>query len=90
MNNKHTPGPWHQLPGNNIVIESQSGNVALCNLARNSDADARLIAAAPELLEALNGLYEDQLDYIRINNLSGAENNHWMKAAKAAIAKAVG
>lgn len=51
---------------------------------------AALVKAAPELFEALKGLYEDQLDYIRINNLSGAENNHWMVAARAALAKVTG
>lgn len=51
--NTHTPGPWFQLPSNKIVIESPSGNIALCNLARNSESDARLIASAPELLDEL-------------------------------------
>lgn len=38
--------------------------------------------------EALIGLYKDQMDYISINNLCGAENNHWMVAAREALAKA--
>jgi hypothetical protein len=49
---KHTPGPWHLFERNHLCIESDTGNVALCNLARNSEADARLIAAAPDGLEA--------------------------------------
>lgn len=49
----HTPGPWHQFPSNNLCIEAKDGNVALCNLARANDADATLIAAAPELAAAL-------------------------------------
>ena len=51
--------------------------------------DARLISAAPELLEALNGLYEDTAEYIRINHLGGMDN-HWMVKARAALAKATG
>lgn len=47
---KHTPGPWYQLHRQPLCIESPTGNVALCNLARASDADAKLIAAAPDLL----------------------------------------
>jgi hypothetical protein len=37
---------------------------------------------------ALDGLYQDQLDYIRLNHLPGAENNHWMVIARAALAGA--
>jgi hypothetical protein len=55
-----------------------------------SEADARLIAAAPELLEALKMGYTDTMDYIQRNHLSGAENNHWLVLARAAIAKATG
>jgi hypothetical protein len=38
------------------------------------------------LEEALRGLYEDQVDYLTLNNLGGMDN-HWMKAARAALAK---
>lgn len=41
---------------------------------------------AERLRFALRGLYEDTLDYIRINNLAGSENNHWMKIAREALA----
>lgn len=54
---KHTPGPWIAMPdpdsiaGDDFVI-GREGNrpdeVAVC-----SERDARLIAAAPELLEAV-------------------------------------
>lgn len=53
------------------------------------EANACLIAAAPDLLDALKGLHDDIMDYIRLNNL-GAENNHWLVQARAAIAKATG
>ena len=49
----HTPGPWSVWPRNHLCIEAPSGNIALCNLARNSAADARLIASAPEMFELL-------------------------------------
>ena len=50
----HTPGPWRADPScNGLAIESAAhGNVGIVNLARASVADARLIAAAPDLLEA--------------------------------------
>lgn len=50
---KHTPGPWFLFKPGSACIESPSGNVAVTNLARASLADARLIAAAPDLLKAL-------------------------------------
>lgn len=52
-------------------------------------ANARLIAAAPDILEALKGLLADIQDYQRINNLGG-EDNHWQVIARVAIAKAEG
>lgn len=54
------------------------------------EANARLIAAAPELLEALKMGVAETMDYIKLNNLTGAENNHWIVKARAAIAKATG
>lgn len=53
---KHTPGPWHLFEKNRLCIESDTGNVALCNLARDNEHDAKLIAAAPDLLVALRDL----------------------------------
>ena len=50
-------------------------------------ANARLIAAAPDLLMALEMLYGDTADYIRLNNLGGMDNQ-CMKLARAAIAAA--
>lgn len=59
---KHTPGPWSEVPPQNEGANSLrifSGS-KLVGLASNSDmsddeleANARLIAAAPDLLEAL-------------------------------------
>lgn len=58
----HTPGPWAavELP-TAIAIKSHIGNVA--NIQRGSmreqqKANARLIAAAPELLDALKEVAE--------------------------------
>lgn len=52
-------------------------------------ADAHLIAAAPDLYEALDGLLADITEYQEINFLGG-ENNHWQVRARAALAKARG
>ena len=58
---EHTPGPWQQgVEGNNRVYGpdcagDDSGLIAVVFKGR---ANARLIAAAPELLHALIGLLE--------------------------------
>jgi len=57
---KHTPGPWHVLDGA-VLCEGINayGNWHICRFDRceqpntaEDNANARLIAAAPELLEA--------------------------------------
>ena len=80
---KHTPGPWHIDPikahanGNRRIIAEQCTPVAV--VPEHLAADARLIAAAPDLLEALTKaatmLHPDLDEY---------------KAVRAAIAKATG
>ena len=61
----HTPGPWNAIEANNsnlMHVETDAGNpigggihIASCGLKQNkaAQANARLIAAAPELLEHL-------------------------------------
>jgi len=61
----------------------------------NTELAGRVIAAEDgfdyvkaerdRLREALQGLHDDCADYQRINNLGGYDN-HWMKAARAALA----
>ena len=60
--NKHTPGPWNRIKGDRNVY-SASGTVCKTpaiigggSAAANWEANARLIAAAPDLLEALECL----------------------------------
>ncbi len=55
----------------------------------DGQANARLIAAAPELMTALQMLYDETADYIRLNNLGGMDNQ-CMQLARAALARAVG
>jgi len=63
----YTPGPWHKSNtkcGGYIFSDSLSVNIAeVFNLSGfgtrgEDDANARLIAAAPELLEALENMLE--------------------------------
>ena len=52
---KHTPGPWHVIHDYpEYTIDSKLHNIASCSPhPPGYEQNARLIAAAPELLEAL-------------------------------------
>jgi len=95
----HTPGPWaiDAAPaGSRITI--QAGTLTVCEVGwpcRESEADARLIAAAPELLAALRQAYtaleksvhfETSLPFWR----KGGDGYAAAMDARAAIAKAEG
>ena len=90
---KHTPGPWeacgkavHAETGREIVFGSH-------NTRSGSDeeqrANARLIAAAPELLEACREVAE-WLDLLKQNYPDMAGLIRGCRKARAAIAKAEG
>ena len=81
----HTPGPWNcnraSAAGREIIVSEVSPvDVAVLSHRDKSqseiNANARLIAAAPDLLEALREIAADCSDPIRL--------------ARAAIAKATG
>jgi len=99
MTAKHTPGPWiaHYCPedGGEYSIHASNGiHVALSIGGTKSEAaNARLIAAAPELLEALQEAENALADYIPTIERTGASLNYGhsvLKKARAAIAKATG
>lgn len=74
--------------GTVIALVVASGD-AYFDEDRVSD-NARLIAAAPDLLEALKKLLEEKDDYMRRNNLGDPMKESVSKIARAAIAKAEG
>jgi hypothetical protein len=97
---KHTPGPWGlelnerggfyitvdpmvdmQLPA---TIASRGG---WGHRAEESHANARLIASAPELLEALQKMADAFLD---TSGSHGPQEQEAMEFARAAIARATG
>lgn len=98
MLNKHTPGPWKI---NNFFITAKHGhrmNSVVADVDRHawttSDeirANCHLIAAAPDLLEALENL-EVLLDLIASDESVNSEYqiNDFKDIARAAIAKAKG
>ena len=87
----HTPGPWAYRPSNNghfiAGIGENSGYLAevrQCRSKQDIRADARLIAAAPEMLEALKEIIA-AADGDGRNRLDAS-----FATARAAIAKAEG
>jgi len=99
----HTPGPWRQgfkRPDRVYQVE-KSGDRDIKVAQTIVHADARLIAAAPELLEALEGAQQAvhlayqqahaEWQYVdkRAERLDD-QIRSWRETARAAIAKATG
>ena len=84
MSAKHTPGPWEIERGYSTIIKSIGPCVpdeyAGSAWLEVSESDARLIAAAPDLLAFAQEWLERQ----------GADENYMTAKARAAIAKAIG
>lgn len=89
---KHTPGPWHTDPAKSFYVfahgslAEQSGvnnGPFVCNAS--TQANSRLIAAAPELLQALLHV----MPHVG-TNYSGKQRYDILEPARAAIAKARG
>lgn len=58
---KHTPGPWVAEPvgGKGSWVKGSTGEwaaLACGDTSESAEANARLIAAAPDMLEALNAI----------------------------------
>lgn len=84
MGTKHTPGPWTWGQNYNGLYGAGKDNEVLCHapyegmwlrFGDQSKANAKLIAAAPDLLEALVSIYDRRTD-------------ETMEKARAAIKKA--
>jgi hypothetical protein len=91
---KHTPGPWSERNGR--IFQTDREELTIANVGRAFDGDyspanARLIAAAPDLLEALKELDEA---YCRAGTPLSKDERHEDRmrliAARAAITKATG
>lgn len=85
---KHTPGPWSYDPDENEIHADTRQDAGgdpyhICEMLSKNPANARLIAASPDLLEALKQAVA------RIEFLNGADDSA-MDRIRAAIAKAEG
>lgn len=101
MPNKHTPAPWRVILAPTQIV---TGNKVVANINKacidfdESQANARLIASAPELLEALelaggfpwvhNAAITNDIEALRAICLS--YSTWWNNKAMPAIAKAKG
>ena len=100
MSTQHTKGPWKVKAGSNAVLAGRkqicshvnAASVLPVNIVEDrkiAEANARLIAAAPDLLEALQDLFDADMEHV----LMGDGKDDQIEAiakARAAIAKATG
>jgi hypothetical protein len=94
MTNKHTPGPWRYWHEDGYCGELNAPNGSLIAAFESEphEANARLIAAAPDLLEALqnaHALLQATLFIINDNEARDIAKQQ-LDANRAAIAKATG
>jgi len=89
----HTPGPWKfalfEHAPNEAFVQWRAGYAEVHGSRAGREANARLIAAAPDLLAALQGMCSV---WVTVCNSKGWEPEHMSQYtdARAAIAKAKG
>lgn len=90
MSTKHTPGPW-MIAGKTVYALNEDGYNRFSALVQDAHtkeselvANARLIAAAPELLEALQMLTD------HVNRYIYGDDDVLVSNARYAIRKALG
>ena len=83
---EHTPGPW-VAAGTDIDAAAKTVAIATCGPGRTGEAvaNARLIAAAPDMKEALEGVMR-----MTFEDLSAEESGEIIEAAVRALVKARG
>lgn len=106
MQNPHTPGPWvwREDPtspgyflvrgkGKNIcIMQQRNSDMGMADDPKRSEAiaNARLIAASPELAELVRAFVAETVDYATRNKLGDPEQQHNVKWARAVLAKVDG
>lgn len=90
MNTKHTPGPW--TAGHFNDVRSSDGYHSIANVSSAFElpakANARLITAAPDLLEAAEEIVNSAIRHQGSSDMRVTA--HAMRLLQAAIAKATG
>jgi hypothetical protein len=83
----HTPGPWDIAKDDWWVYSRATGKIIVDEIETENEADYRLVAAAPELLDALSELVDLMRDVI---DGDYKPDSFTLQPAQAAIAKAEG
>lgn len=83
MDGKWTPGPWVVTKDGKNVCGKPDNDGMKPSVARYTNDDSHLIAAAPDLYEALDNL-------LRVHECDGGTKYHAGDIARAALAKARG
>lgn len=86
---KHTPGPWKHFD-NYVITHDGEEQICVCGedwTANNVQANTKLIAAAPDLLEACQNIYDNMCDRDELNDEEGNEYNE-VRIIREAIQKA--
>jgi len=96
MKNTHTPGPWSIRPSSNPKngfgwrdIVSEGAEFKPSYVGEAMEADAYLIATAPDLLECLEGLHKALARMIYKHDPDSKEAE-WLQHSNEAIRKAHG
>jgi hypothetical protein len=86
---EHTTGPWHvDNKGTEPKISSQDWFIAaLFSIHHETEANARLLAAAPDMLEALLGLQEFAEQQVTDLCADIQEGGRWIAESKAEMAR---
>lgn len=96
----HTPGPWHVSTGTPALDQGDALRISAAGVPKIADviardvsynqqaANARLIAAAPDLLAALRKAYE-LIEDLQPVVLGESETAHYDRAIHAAIRAAI-
>lgn len=92
----HTPGPWAVGDKRGVwvgpVVMANDGQRGVAFVCGESDANARLIAAAPDLLEACDALFSRLLGYANDTNSDEEDREEQddaaLELAEAALIKA--
>jgi hypothetical protein len=92
---EHTPGPWKDFVDDDgyLIVQMDAAHTVMLGDMESTcgtcHANARLIAAAPELLDALEGLLGIAADYME-NTGKNPNDFFSITDARAVIAKAKG
>lgn len=91
---RHTPGPWRYLAADGVIVGKDRPGLRATDEIAWSVADYRLIAAAPELLDALRdcvcALNDEQVAAADDEHPTLAAHRKTMERARKAIEKAEG